>query len=196
MTSNLISKYARSLLITTALAFSLPSAPALAVPVMEMRAEDLLAMAAEFRKELNLNANQSTLWQQTESRTRTLLRERKSRRERMQAALRPALDGKDVELRELAGGVEAEAAASAAEEKQLRAWWLDVNDALDETQRKQVAVFLAEQMQRVEGAERGERGERPKEGGGAGRGEHKGGKGGMGGMGGSIGGGMGGGRGG
>lgn len=189
MTSNLISKYARSLLITTALAFSLPSAPALAVPVMEMRAEDLLAMAAEFRKELNLNANQSTLWQQTESRTRTLLRERKSRRERMQAALRPALDGKDVELRELAGGVEAEAAASAAEEKQLRAWWLDVNDALDETQRKQVAVFLAEQMQRVEGAERGERGERPKEGGGSGRGEHKGGKGGMGG-------GMGGGRGG
>jgi hypothetical protein len=193
MTSNLISKYARSLLITTALAFSLPSAPALAVPVMEMRAEDLLAMAAEFRKELNLNANQSTLWQQTESRTRTLLRERKSRRERMQAALRPALDGKDVELRELAGGVEAEAAASAAEEKQLRAWWLDVNDALDETQRKQVAVFLAEQMQRVEGAERGERGERPKEGGGSGRGEHKGGKGGMGG---SMGGGMGGGRGG
>jgi hypothetical protein len=193
MTSNLISKYARSLLITSALAFSLPCAPALAVPVMEMRAEDLLAMAAEFRKELNLNANQSTLWQQTESRTRTLLRERKSRRERMQAALRPALDGKDVELRELAGGVEAEAAASAAEEKQLRAWWLDVNDALDETQRKQVAVFLAEQMQRVEGAERGERGERPKEGGGPGRGEHKGGKGGMGG---SIGGGMGGGRGG
>jgi hypothetical protein len=51
-------------------------------------------------------------------------------------------------------------------------------------------VFLAEQMQRVEGAERGER-ERPKEGGGPGRGEHKGGKGGMGGMG-----GMGGGRGG
>lgn len=193
MTSNLISKYARSLLITTALAFSLPCAPALAVPVMEMRAEDLLAMAAEFRKELNLNANQSTLWQQTESRTRTLLRERKSRRERMQAALRPALDGKDVELRELAGGVEAEAAASAAEEKQLRAWWLEVNDALDETQRKQVAVFLAEQMQRVEGGERGERGERPKEGSGTGRGEHKGGKGGMGG---SIGGGMGGGRGG
>ncbi|KQW90348.1 hypothetical protein ASC94_20570 [Massilia sp. Root418] len=165
------------MLFTTALAFACPS---FAVPVMEMRAEDLLAMAAEFRKELNLNANQATLWQQTESRTRAVLRERKSRRERMQAALRPALDGKDVELRELAGGVDAEAAASAAEEKQLRAWWLDVNDALDETQRKQVAVFLAEQMQRVEG---GERGERPKEGGGPGRGEHKG-KGGMGGQGG------------
>jgi hypothetical protein len=175
MTRKLISQYARGLLLTSALAFSLPS---FAVPVMEMRAEDLLAMASDFRKELNLTTNQATLWQQTESRSKALLRERKSRRERMQAALRPALDGKDVELRDLAGGVEAEAAASAAEEKQLRAWWLDVNDALDETQRKHVAVFLAEQMQRVEGG--GERGERPKEGGGEGRGGHKG-KGGMGG---------------
>lgn len=185
MPSNLISTYARRLVFTTALAVACPS---FAVPVMEMRAEDLLVMAAEFRKELNLNANQATLWQQTESRTRTLLRERNARRERMQAALRPALDGRDVELRELAGGVEAEAAASAAEEKQLRAWWLDVNDALDETQRKQVAVFLAEQMQRVQG---GERGERPKEGGAPPRGEHKG----KGGLGGGMGG-MGGGRGG
>lgn len=176
MTSTLISKYARGLLFTTALAFAIPS---FAVPVMDMRAEDLLAMAADFRKELNLTTNQATLWQQTENRTKALLRERKSRRERMQAALGPALDGKDVELRDLAGGVEAEAVASAAEEKQLRAWWLDVNDALDETQRKQVAVFLAEQMQRVEGGGGG-RGERPKEGGGEGRGGHKG-KGGMGG---------------
>jgi hypothetical protein len=186
-TSTLISKFARSLLLTGALAFLLPAAPALAVPVSEMRAEDLLAIAAEFRKELNLNPNQSTLWQQTENRSRALLRERQSRRERMQAALRPALDGKDVELRDLAGGLDAEAAASAAEEKQLRAWWLDVNDALDETQRKQVAVFLAEQMQRVDGGARGERGQRPKEGGGPGRSEHRG-KGGMGGMGGAGGG--------
>ncbi|KQV79103.1 hypothetical protein ASD15_20805 [Massilia sp. Root351] len=190
-TSKLISTYARTLLLTSALAFLLPAAPALAVPVSEMRAEDLLAMATEFRKELNLNPNQSTLWQQTENRTRALLRERQSRRERMQAALRPALDRKDVELRELAGGLDAEAAASAAEERQLRAWWLDVNDALDETQRKQAAVFLAEQMQRVAGGALGERGERPKEGGAPGRGEHKG----KGGMGGGMGG-MGGGRGG
>lgn len=187
-TSKLISKYARGLLLTSALAFLLPAAPAFAVPVSEMRAEDLLAMATEFRKELNLSPNQATLWQQTENRTRTLLRERSSRRERMQAALRPALDNSNVELRELAGGIDAESAASVAEEKQLRAWWLDVNDALDETQRKQVAVFLAEQMQRVEG---GARGERPKEGGAPPRGEHKGGKGGIGGVG-----GMGGGRGG
>jgi hypothetical protein len=189
MTSKLISKYARSLLLTTALAFAVPS---FAVPVMDMRADDLLAMAAEFRKELNLNANQATLWQQTESRTRNLLRERKSRRERMQLAVRPALDGKQVELRDLVGGVDAETAASAAEEKQLRTWWLEVNDALDETQRTRVAVFLAEQMQRVEGGGGGERPERKKEGGeGGGRG-HKGGMGGPGGQGGQGGAGRGG----
>lgn len=167
------------------LALAGATAPVMATPVMEMRAEDLLVMAADFRKALNLNANQGTLWQQTESRTRALLRERQSRRERMQAAARAALDGKDVELRELAGGVEAEAAASAAEEKQLREWWLTVNDALNETQRKQVAVFLVEQMQRVpDGGGRG--GERPREGGeGHGR---KGGAGGMGGPGGGQGG--------
>ncbi|MNY82987.1 hypothetical protein D3C86_2254230 [compost metagenome] len=51
-------------------------------------------------------------------------------------------------------------------------------------------MFLAEQMQRVEG---GQRGERPKEGGGPPRGEHKGGKGGMGGGMGGMGGGRGGG---
>lgn len=182
MPSSLISHYARGLLLTTALAFAVP---AFAVPVMDMRADDLLAMAAEFRKELNLNANQVTLWQQTETRTRALLRERKSRRERIQQAVRPALDGKDVELRELAGGVDAETALSAAEEKQLRSWWLDVNDALDEAQRKRVALFLAEQLQRVEGGPVGERPERKKEGPeGGGRGGQKGGMGGPGGMGG------------
>ncbi|SFU46453.1 hypothetical protein [Pseudoduganella namucuonensis] len=161
------------------LALAGAGAPVFATPVMDMRAEDLLVMAADFRKELNLNANQGTLWQQTESRTRALLRERQSRRERMQAASRAALDGKEVELRELAGGVEAEAAASAAEERQLREWWLTVNDALNETQRKQVAVFLAEQMQRVpDGGGRG--GERPREGG-EGHGGRKGGAGGHGG---------------
>jgi hypothetical protein len=178
MTTFPLLNYARGLALALALAGA--AAPVLAVPVMDMRAEDLLTMAADFRKELNLNANQLTLWQQTESRTRTLLRERQSRRERMQLAIRPALDNKDVELRELAGGVDAEDAASAAEDKQLREWWLGVNDALNETQRKQVAVFLAEQMQRVQG-DGATGGERHKDAGdAAGRGGHH--KGGMGGQ--------------
>lgn len=160
------------------------SATAFATPLMEMRAEDLLMMAADFRKELNLNANQQTLWQQTESRTRTVLRERQSRREKMQAAERAALEGKDVELRDLVGAIDAESAMTMAEEKQLREWWLTVNDALNETQRRQVAVFLTEQMQRVPGREGG--GERPQQGNGEThqRGHGKGGMGGMGGQGG------------
>ncbi|MRV70638.1 hypothetical protein GJ700_02760 [Duganella sp. FT92W] len=170
---------------TAVLALMLAGSPAVfATPVMEMHAEDLLVMAADFRKELNLNANQQTLWQQTESRTRTLLRERQSRREKMQAASRAALDGKEVELRELVGGLDAETAATAAEEKQLREWWLVVNDALNETQRRQVAVFLAEQLQRMPGREGGERPLRGSNEGHEGKGRGKGGMGGPGGQGG------------
>lgn len=168
-------KHLRPVILAVALACS---APVFATPVMDMHAEDLLPMAADFRKELNLNANQQTLWQQTESRTRTLLRERQSRREKMQAASRTALDGKDVELRELVGALDAETAATAAEEKQLREWWLVVNDALNETQRRQVAMFIAEQMQRMPGREGGER---PRGGEGGHEGRSVRGKGGMGG---------------
>eukprot|EP01030_Chromulinospumella_sphaerica_P009409 gene9409-9219_t len=93
---------------------------------MEMRAEDYLPMAAELKKSLNLNGNQQILWQQTESKTRNLLRERQSRREHMQAALQEGLKGANVELRDLAKAVEAEAVTAANEEKLLREWWLTV----------------------------------------------------------------------
>lgn len=45
-----------------------------ATPVMEMRATDLLPMAPELRKSLTLNANQLTLWQQVENKSRAILR--------------------------------------------------------------------------------------------------------------------------
>lgn len=122
--------------------------PAGALPMMDMRAQDLLMMAPALKDSLKLNANQQTLWQQTENRTRALLRERQSRAERMQAASLQALQEADVELRDLAGVLDGEGAAELAEEKQLREWWLTVNDALDEPQRRAVAVFLAEQLQR------------------------------------------------
>ncbi len=123
--------------------------PAIALPVMEMRAEDLLPMAVELKKALNLNPNQQTLWQQTESKTRTLLRERQARRERLQAATKAGLEGASVELRELGAAVDTETATTAAEEKQLREWWLTVNDALTEAQRKQVVQLVSEQLLRV-----------------------------------------------
>lgn len=124
-------------------------APALALPVMEMRAEDYLPMAAELKKSLNLNGNQLVLWQQTETRTRNLLRERQARRERLQAALQEGLKGANVELRELVGAVEVETLTAANEEKLLREWWLGVNDALSETQRQSVVQLVTEQLLRV-----------------------------------------------
>nr|WP_315256622.1 hypothetical protein [uncultured Duganella sp.] len=167
--------------LSVALAFSALLSPALvsALPLMELKAEDYLPMAGELKKSLSLNANQQTLWAQTESKTRNLLRARKERRDRLQTATLAAAQGANVELRELARAVDEESAASINEEKLLREWWLTVNDALSESQRQTVAQTLAEQLQRVPESGGGPRPERKEEGG-----EHRGGKGGRGGMGG------------
>jgi uncharacterized membrane protein YgcG len=173
-------------------AFALGAAgSSLAVPLMDMRAEDLLPMASDFKKSLNLNANQQTLWLQVEGRSRTVLRERLRRREALQDKAKTLLAKPDVELRELNALVEAENAAAAQEDKQLRELWLDLNDALDDGQRRQVATLVSEQLQRVvpEGRPAGERGgEKGGERSGRGMGGH--GRGGMGG--GGMGGGSGG----
>ncbi|WP_432380979.1 hypothetical protein [Duganella sp. P38] len=161
-----------------ALALSALLSPAFALPLMEMKADDYLPMAGELKKSLNLNANQQTLWAQTESKTRNLLRARKERRERLQAATVAGAQGANVELRDLARAVDEEAATSGAEEKLLREWWLTVNDALSESQRATVAQLLVEQLQRAQESGGGARPERREEGG-----EHRGGKGGRGGMG-------------
>jgi len=165
-------------------------APAFAVPVMEMRAEDFLPMAADLKQQLKLNANQQTLWQQTESRTRNLLRERKARRERLQAAAQAAAQTPGVELREVSRAVDAEADTSMGEEKLLREWWLTMNDALDETQRGVVAQQVNEHLLRVQDNGGPGRGERREEGGDhrGGGGRKGGGQGGMGGMGVGVGG--------
>ncbi|SDG93328.1 MULTISPECIES: hypothetical protein [unclassified Duganella] len=165
--------------VSAALALSALLSPAFALPLMEMKAEDYLPMAGELKKSLSLNANQQTLWAQTESKTRNLLRARKERRERLQAATLAGAQTANVELRELAKAVDEESEASAREEKLLREWWLTVNDALSESQRQTVAQTLAEQLQRVQENGGGARPERKEEGG-----EHRGGKGGRGGMGG------------
>jgi hypothetical protein len=138
---------ARALLFAVALS---GSAASMAIPLMDMRAEGMLPMVFELRKQLNLNANQQTLWQQVESRSRAILRERVERRARMQEQAKAMLEKKDVELREVSALLEAETGMSAAEDKQLRELWLSVNDALDDSQRRQVATFANEQMLRVE----------------------------------------------
>jgi hypothetical protein len=160
-----------------ALALGSNAAPSFATPLMDMRAEDLLPMAPDFRKSLNLNANQQTLWQQVESRSRSILRERQSRRERMQEQAKAMLDKPGVELRELNALIGAEAGLTAAEDKELRELWLGMNDALDDGQRRKVATFVSEQMMRVPDApgqhgspERSGEGGQHRRGGGMGRG--------------------------
>jgi hypothetical protein len=128
---------------------------------MDLHAEVLLAMAPDVKKSLNLNPNQQTLWQQVEARTRGMLRERQSRRERMQQQARAMLEKPGVELRDVNALIDAETGLCAAEDKQLRELWLTVNDALDDKQRAAVAGLLSEQMARVatpvmrDGEERG-----------------------------------------
>jgi hypothetical protein len=132
-----------------ALALLLHAGSAAASPLMDLRAEDVLPMAPQLRTSLALNANQQLLWQQSEARTRALLRERQARRERLQKLAAQVAARPDAELRELDSAVETEAAASALEDKQLRALWLAVNDALDDGQRRTVLRFLADQLERV-----------------------------------------------
>lgn len=170
-----------------AFAFAIAAAaPSFAVPLMDMRAEDLLPMASEFKKSLNLTPNQQTLWNQVEGRSRAVLRERQRRREAIQEQAKALLAKPDVELRALNKTVEAELATAADEDRALREAWLGVNDALDDKQRAQIATLLAEQLMRVVPEGRpdggGERGGRP--GGGHGRGGPGGGMGSPGGMGG------------
>lgn len=139
-------RFPRLLLSTAVL---LASASALATPVMDMRAEDLVPMAIQFRQELKLTPNQQTLWQQVETKSKTILRERVGRREKLQAALLSGAAQPRVELRELNTALEAEQTLEAYEDKQLRELWLQVNDALDDSQRQQVAVMVGEQLMRV-----------------------------------------------
>ena len=166
------------------------AAPSFAVPLMDMRVEDLLFMSADVKKSLNLTPNQQTLWNQVEGRSRSILRERQRRREALQEQAKTLPAKPEVELRDLNRAVEAEAAATNTEDKQLREAWLEVNDALDDKQRAQVATFIGEQLMRVvpegrpggeRGGERGNGGGRPGGMGGHGRGGMGGGMGGPGG---------------
>lgn len=135
-----------------ALALCLHAGLASAAPLMDLRAEDLLPMASTLRASLALNPNQLLLWQQSEARSRTLLRERQARRERLQKGAAGLAARDKAEMRELGMAAEKEAAASAQEDAQLRAIWLTMNDALDDQQRGTVLRFLADQLARVRDA--------------------------------------------
>lgn len=145
-----------------ALVLALAAAPSFATPVMEMRAQDLIMLAPDLKKSLNLTPNQQTLWQQVEGRTQALLRARAQRHQGLQQAALKAAQAPQAELRELVPAIDGEEQAMLAENRQIREWWLAVNDALDDTQRQAVLNLLAEQLQKAgfDGPREGGRGER------------------------------------
>lgn len=140
----------RSLLPAIVLATAAFTPPAHAVRLMDLRAEQLIVGAESIRKDLELTPNQQTLWQQSAGKAQALLRARQQRRDKLQSDLKTALAAGVPDLRDLNGAVEAEAAASAAEDRQLRELWLLVNDALTDRQRSQVNALLLSQLERVD----------------------------------------------
>lgn len=159
------------LALATALLFCLPAARA--IPISDWRADELLMQAPEIRKELALNENQRLLWEQSERKTRTILRTRKERREALDAAARALAGDPAGDLRTLAAPLDADAAATQAEDLALRETWLLMNDALDDAQRTRLLAHVRSTLERQPGGRGGEgkpeRGNRP-EGGGRGRG--------------------------
>ncbi|SHG65238.1 hypothetical protein [Massilia sp. CF038] len=149
--------------LTLAVATLFTAAPASATRVMELEADQLIRAAGFMRDSLKLTPNQQTLYQQVNAKSLTILRARQSRRERLQAELKARLADPRQELRELAGGIEQEATASAAEERELRELWLTLCDALTDAQRATAAEFLISQLDRVDAPAHSERstGERP-----------------------------------
>ena len=120
-----------------------------AVPLTDLRAEDLLPMAGDLKQSLNLSTNQQTLWNKAEAASRTILRDRTRRRTALQDWARTLLASPEADLRKLDAATDAESATANGEDRQLRALWLDVNDGLDDNQRRQVAGRLGEQLLRV-----------------------------------------------
>jgi hypothetical protein len=120
-----------------------------AVPLSDLRAEDLLPMAGDLKQSLGLSPNQQTLWNKAEAASRTILRDRTRRRAALQEWARTLLASPDADLRKLDAATDAESATANGEDRQLRALWLDVNDGLDDNQRRQVAGRLGEQLLRV-----------------------------------------------
>ncbi|HEY5799190.1 MAG TPA: hypothetical protein VIT92_03170 [Burkholderiaceae bacterium] len=154
----------RVFLATCTLALALlPPVLATGAQIADIRLEQLAFLEDEIRLSLTLTPNQLTLWRATVVRTKDLMRARQSRRTAMQAEVKTRVQGGD-ELRAVAALLDAENAVSMQEEQQLRVWWLNVDDALDDRQRALVRRVLLDELDRVIEA-------RPERGAGSGRGD-------------------------
>jgi uncharacterized membrane protein YgcG len=145
-----LTRLARACALVIALVLVLSRAgTAVAVPLTDLHAEDLLSMAGPMKKTLALSANQQTLWGKAEAKSRAILRDRARRRAALQEWAKTLLASPDADLRKLDQETDTEIATASAEDRQLRALWLDVNDGLDDSQRRQIAGLLGEQLMRV-----------------------------------------------
>ncbi|MFZ6870950.1 hypothetical protein ACO0LF_02665 [Undibacterium sp. Di27W] len=123
--------------------FLIFSSLAHATPIMELRLDTMLAKAGELKKDLNLNANQQLLWQQTENKLNAIQHQREKRRERLQAELELRLEQNNIELRDLSPQIEQEDQSTVQENKQMRELVLILNDALDDKQRQSMQMLMA-----------------------------------------------------
>jgi hypothetical protein len=121
---------------------------ALAFPIPDWRAEELLMQAPEAKKELGLTGNQNLLWEQSIRKTRAILRLRKERREALDAAARKTAAEPGAELRTLAAALQDDAASVHDEDKELREVWFTMNDALDDRQRALVLARFRSMLER------------------------------------------------
>jgi hypothetical protein len=150
-------------------------APVSAAPLVDLLASDILPMSEQLRSDLKLTPNQQILWKQTDQKTRAILRQRQTRRERLQAETDAVLHRPDGDFRELTRGYDEDGVAAEQEGRQLREIWLTMGDALDDHQRKIAQDYILDRMQRASEGSGGGRG-------GSGGREKGGGMGGMGGM--------------
>ena len=128
---------------------------AFAVSLFDLRADALMMKLPELKTNLKLNANQLILWQQSESKTNSLLRARELRMIKVEAGVRDMMQQPNVELRDIDARLNEEQRASDQDKQQGREIWLVMFDALDDSQRQLVQNFLYEQLMEVDVPDRG-----------------------------------------
>jgi hypothetical protein len=118
-----------------------------AISLFDLRADVLMSRLPELKKNLNLNANQQILWQQSEKKTNSLLRAKEIRQIKVDQAVRDMIQQPNAELRDIDVRLSEEKRAATLDEQQGREIWLTMFDALNDTQRQLVQNFLYEQLQ-------------------------------------------------
>ena len=115
---------------------------ALAVPVSDLSADDLLRLAGELRPQLKLNGVQAIYWLQAEAKTRELAREQRARHERLQMSLREDLLNARSDADHILNRFELESADTLNDGQMLRAVWGSVAKGLSEEQLGQVKDYF------------------------------------------------------